>query len=135
MKKSLAMGLAVVFVLVLAGLSLAETVNGKIDLKVGDEVYVCGCGEGCPCMTMSRTVGKCTCGKDLVKAGVTKVSADTATVMVNGKEQAYKTTGKYACGCGAGCNCDTISQSPGKCACGKPLVPVNAAKADAPAKQ
>jgi hypothetical protein len=30
---------------------------------------------------------------------------------------------QYVCGCGSDCpKCETVSDSPGKCACGKPLV-------------
>jgi hypothetical protein len=28
----------------------------------------------------------------------------------------------YACACGAGCDCDTLSRQPGKCSCGSDLV-------------
>jgi hypothetical protein len=42
-------------------------------------------------------------------------------VMVNDKEQAFKTTGKFQCACGPKCDCDTISQKPGKCSCGKAM--------------
>lgn len=127
MKRILAIGLALVFVFVAASLSFAAVVNGKIDVKKGDEVYVCGC-EKCPCMTMSRSAGKCSCGKDLVKGTVAKVEKGKAYVMVDGKEKAFKTTGKYVCPCGAGCPCDTISQKPGKCGCGKDLMPVKSSK-------
>ena len=127
MKRSLAVSFALIFALIAATAAFAET-HGKMNLKVGDEVYVCGCGEGCPCMTMSMKEGKCACGKDLVKGQVTKVSKGKAYVMVNGKEQAFKTTGKYMCACGAGCNCNTISQKPGQCACGKDMKPVKASK-------
>ncbi len=41
--------------------------------------------------------------------------------VVNGKEQAFITKAKYACACGPGCDCGTISQKPGNCACGKPM--------------
>lgn len=93
--------------------------NGKMDLKVGDEVYACNCGEKCPCNTLSRNPGKCTCGKELVKAKVTKVEEGKAYLMAKGweKERVFKTTGKYACNC-PGCKCGTISQNPGKCSCG-----------------
>ena len=105
----------------MAGLTMAAVENGKIALKAGDKINVCGCGAGCPCETMSRKEGKCTCNKDLVQATVTKVEEGKAYVMVNGKEQAFKTTGKFQCACGPKCDCDTISQKPGKCACGKAL--------------
>jgi hypothetical protein len=121
MKKVLAIGTAVLLCLVLSGISFAAVKDGKMMLKVGDEVYVCGCGDSCPCLTMSRNQGKCSCGKDLIKGKVTKVDTDKATVMVNGKEQVFPTQGKYACNCGPNCNCDTISQSPGKCGCGSEM--------------
>ena len=121
MKKALLIGLTVVFALTLIAVVSAEIKGGRIDLKVGDEVYVCGCGEGCPCLTLSRNPGKCTCDKDLVKTKVTKIEGDKAYVEVKGKETAFPMVGKYACPCGPGCKCDTISQSPGKCACGKDL--------------
>ena len=121
MKKRLLVGLTVVLALALVSISFAEIKGGRIDLKVGDEVYVCGCGEGCPCLTLSRNPGKCTCDKDLVKTKVTKIEGDKAYVEVKGKETAFPMVGKYACPCGPGCKCDTISQNPGKCACGKDL--------------
>jgi hypothetical protein len=34
------------------------------------------------------------------------------------KPMAFKTVAKYACACGPKCDCDTISQKPGKCPCG-----------------
>jgi hypothetical protein len=42
-------------------------------LKKGDTVHVCGCGAGCHCGSIQTGPGKCSCGKDLVKATVTKV--------------------------------------------------------------
>lgn len=36
------------------------------------------------------------------------------------KGQAY-----YVCNCGADCKCDTISAEPGKCKCGKDMVPMH----------
>jgi hypothetical protein len=102
----------------MAGLAIAAVEHGKITLKVGDEVNVCGCGEGCPCETISRKEGNCSCGKPLVKGKVTKVEEGTAMIEINGKERLFKTTGKYQCMCGAKCKCDTISQKPGKCGCG-----------------
>jgi len=124
MKKALVISLAIILGLVMTGISFAALKNGQMQLKVGDEVYVCGCGEGCPCLTMSKNPGKCVCDKDLVKSKVTKVEKGKATVMVNGKEQVFPTKGKYACACGPKCNCDTISQSPGKCSCGVDMKPV-----------
>ena len=39
--------------------------NPKVVLKAGDEVYVCGCGPACPCGTMAKKEGKCSCDKPL----------------------------------------------------------------------
>jgi hypothetical protein len=120
MKKWLVALMAVV-VVGMAGLTMAAVENGKIVLKTGDTLYVCGCGPACPCETISRKDGKCTCGKDLVKTTVAKVEEGKVFAMVNGKEQAFKTTGKFQCACGPKCDCDTISQKPGKCTCGKEM--------------
>ena len=97
--------------------------NPRMALKAGDEIYACGCGPSCPCKTLSRQPGKCSCGVPLVKSKVVKVEGDTAVLLVNGKEETFPLVGKYVCGCGKDCPCDTISQTPGKCSCGKDLVP------------
>lgn len=98
--------------------------KAKMDFKVGDEIYACNCGADCPCNTMSRSASaKCTCGKDTVKAKVMKIEGDTAMLKAEiwDKERAFKMTGKYMCDCGPECKCDTISQNPGKCSCGKDM--------------
>jgi hypothetical protein len=97
--------------------------NPKIMLKEGDTVYACGCGKDCPCKALSMQAAKCPCGKDMVKSTVTKVEGDTAVVKVNGEDQTFPTKGKYVCGCGASCPCNFVSQTAGKCACNKDLVP------------
>jgi hypothetical protein len=91
-------------------------------LKVGDTVYVCGCGESCHCTPgISAKPAKCGCGKDMVKAKVTKVGNGQVTVKPGSKpEQTFKTP--YACGCGPSCTCNSASLQPGNCGCGKPLV-------------
>jgi hypothetical protein len=86
--------------------------------KQGETVYVCACGDGCDCKTMSRKEGKCSCGKALGKGVVSKVEGDKAVVTVDGKDLNLITKAKYACACGDGCKCGTISQKPGKCSCG-----------------
>ncbi len=122
MKRCFTITLALVFVFVGATLSQAALKAGTMQLKAGDEVYVCGCGEKCPCLTMSKKPGQCTCAKDLVKGKVSKVAKGKATVMMpDGKEQMFPMKGKYVCACGPKCDCDTVSQAPGKCACGKEL--------------
>jgi len=118
MKKAFLLACLVIFALVFVGTVCGDA---KIPFKKGDEVYVCGCGSGCPCLTMSKKPGKCGCGKDLVKTKIDKVAEGEAYVTVEGKTLVFKTTGKYVCACGAGCDCDTISQQPGQCSCGKPL--------------
>ena len=96
--------------------------KGAFDAKVGDAIYVCGCGDGCDCGSLAKQEGKCGCGQDLVKTTVTKVEKGTLFYKLNGKELPAPTQGKYACGCGKGCGCGSISQKPGKCGCGKDMV-------------
>ncbi|MHC1728194.1 MAG: hypothetical protein AB9866_19680 [Syntrophobacteraceae bacterium] len=119
MKKKLTL-LVAVFSLIIAGIAIADESN-KLDLKVGDQLYVCGCGKGCDCDTMAMKAGKCVCGKPMVKGTVTKVGDGTAVIKIKKKEQTFKTIGVYSCACGKDCNCGTISQKPGKCVCGKPM--------------
>jgi len=121
MKKSWIAVFVTLFAFALAGLAVAAVENGKISLKVGDEVYVCACGETCPCDGISRKAAKCSCKREMVKAKVTKVEGDKAMMMVDGKERPFKIVGKYVCACGPTCDCDTISQKPADCACGKPM--------------
>ncbi|RPI29205.1 MAG: hypothetical protein EHM61_02390 [Acidobacteria bacterium] len=99
----------------------AGPANGKMALKVGDEVNACGCGTACACQTISNQKGKCHCGHDLVKATVAKVGDGTADLKIGNETRTFKTVGKFVCGCGDNC-CQTISQSAGKCGCGKDLV-------------
>jgi len=115
MKKLLV--LTLVFTLALATLALAD--KTKMTAKVGDQLYVCGCGEGCPCDTMSRNPGQCTCGKDLVKTKVTKV--EKGMITVESRKKPFISVAKYVCDCGPECKCDTISQNPGNCTCGKKM--------------
>jgi hypothetical protein len=114
--------LMVVFTLAFVTFAVAD--KTKMKVKVGDELYVCACGEGCPCDTMSRNAGQCTCGKDLAKTKVTKVEKGKITVESRGKP--FISAGKYACDCGPDCKCDTISQNSGNCTCGKKMVEVKA---------
>ena len=111
-----------IIVLFCAAVAFAGS-SGKMELKVGDEIYACNCGADCPCNTMSRMPGKCTCGKDMVKAKV--MSVEEGQVMLKADSwdsgRPFKTTGKYTCACGPDCKCDTISQNPGKCTCGKEM--------------
>lgn len=97
--------------------------NPRIMLKAGEEVYACACGKDCPCQALSKQAAKCPCGKDMVKSMVMKVEGDTAVIKVNGAEQTFPTKGKFVCGCGESCPCNFVSQTAGKCACDKDLVP------------
>ena len=119
--KKVALLVSLSFVVMVAFAFAAE--KAAQDLKVGDERYVCNCGPDCPCNTMSVNQGKCTCGKDMVKAKVTKVENGKANFKAEGwdKERTFKTVGKYVCNCGPDCKCGTISQNPGKCTCGKEM--------------
>ena len=80
MKGLFVLACVVVFAFVFIGTVAADT---KITFKKGDEVYVCGCGAGCPCLTMSKKAGKCGCGKDVVKATIDKVVKGKAYVTVD----------------------------------------------------
>lgn len=120
--KKIALLLTVAVALVVVSLAFARD-KSKLELKVGDEIYACNCGEKCPCNTMSTNAGNCTCGKPMVKAKVTKVEEGKAMLTAAGweKERSFITVGKYMCACGEDCKCDTISQAPGKCTCGKEM--------------
>ncbi len=107
-----------------AAASRAASPEGRIDLRPGDEVYACACGPECDCGTLSRVANRCGCGRDLVKATVLRVEKDRAILRVNGVEREFATTGRYACVCKQECGCDTISQQPGKCSCGRILLPL-----------
>jgi len=89
--------------------------------KKGETVYVCGCGEGCDCKTVSRKEGKCSCGNKLVKTTVSSVEEGKLMAPVKEKDTTFPTKAKYACACGEGCKCGTISQKQGTCGCGKDM--------------
>lgn len=113
-------------VLILAVVAITFAGNPKPVFKVGDEVYACNCGEQCDCYTLSKKPGKCVCGKEMVKGKVTAVEEGTVTIKAEGwqKPRTFLTVAKFACACGPECDCDTISQKPGKCVCGKEMAPV-----------
>jgi len=115
----------VMFVLALA-IAAAAAEPAKSALKVGDEVFVCNCGAGCPCGSIAMKESKCSCGNKMSKGTVTQVAEGTAVVRIGSREQTFKTTGRYACACAKGCDCGSISQSAGNCACGKPMGEVKA---------
>ena len=113
---------AIVFSVAISAVVLAD--KAKMVAKVGDELYVCACGEGCPCDMMSRNPGQCTCGKDMVKTKVTKV--EKGKITVESRKKPFVSVAKYVCDCGPDCKCDAISQNPGNCTCGKKMVEVKA---------
>jgi hypothetical protein len=122
MKKALVVTLTFVFLFVGLGI-LSSTASAQEDFnyKKGDAIYACTCGEKCPCDTLARKAGKCTCGVDLVKANITDVQKGIATVSFeDGHSEAFKLT-KYKCACGKDCGCSTMSQNAGKCVCGKEM--------------
>ncbi len=75
-------------------------------------------------LTHSRKAGECGCGSDLVKGAVSRVEGDKIFVTMDGKERAFSAKAKYSCSCGETCTCGTISQKPGTCGCGAPLMEV-----------
>ena len=127
MKRTVLTGLGILVFLAFAGGAFADEV-GKLNPKVGDQLFVCGCGEGCGCETMAVKEGKCSCGKPLVKGTVTKLEDGKAMIKTEKEERLFKTVGLYACACGEGCECKLISQQDGKCTCGKPLKMVESRK-------
>lgn len=123
MKKVVSVALVLVLALAFA---VVAAEPGKMELKVGDQLYVCNCGETCPCDSMARKAGKCTCGKEMVQGTVTQVGEGTAVIKLAAGERTFKTVGKFACACGPTCDCGSISQNPGNCVCGKPMAEVKA---------
>jgi len=107
--------LTIILLLSLSGLSFAET-KGKIDVKVGDEIYACSMSEECACDTLAMKPGNCKCGKELIKTTV--IGVDDNTIYVASRGKGFKRVGKYTCACGELCHCRTIGQKPGKCVCG-----------------
>lgn len=110
--------ITIVFTIAFAAFALADKTT--MNPKVGDELYVCGCGEGCQCDTMSMNRGQCSCGKELIKSKVTKV--EKGKITMEGRNRPFISVGKYACACGPECKCNTISQNPGNCSCGKAMI-------------
>ena len=118
MKKLLAC-LFVVSLLLITAIAFAD--KSVPIYKKGDTVYVCTCGDSCDCKTMARKEGKCSCGSALGKGTVSSATKEKLTVKVGDKTLNFPVKAKYACGCGDGCNCGTVSQKPGKCGCGNDM--------------
>lgn len=107
---------------------LPSSASAHKSLKVGDEVFVCGCGEKCPCDTLSNKGGRCTCAREIkpmVKAKVQSVEDDSTVLSIDGMDRPVITKPKYVCGCASDCNCETASQTPGNCTCGAELKKVH----------
>jgi hypothetical protein len=113
---------AVVLAVLIVSIAFAET-KGKMELKVGEEIYACNCGPACQCDTLSTAPGKCTCGKEMVKAKVVKVEEGKVVLMSEGwdKERTFKAAGKYVSNCPtpSGCQGTSISQKAGTCVLGR----------------
>jgi hypothetical protein len=118
MQKIFGLGMVLVLMFGLWGTAAAEP--NRLDLKVGETVFACNCGEDCPCQTMAKKTGKCVCGSEMVEAKVIKVEAGKAYLQAKDwpKTRPFLMVGKYYCACGPDCTCNTISQKPGKCVCG-----------------
>jgi hypothetical protein len=114
------LGFIGLLIMTLPGIATAKE-EMKETFKAGDSIYVCKCGKACDCGTMSYKAGKCGCGKELAKTTVTRTENGRVFYNLDGKEYSAPAAGKYVCGCGSGCGCGTVSQRPGKCACGKPM--------------
>ena len=54
--------------------------------------------------------------KELIKTNVIEVEDES--IYVASMKRGFDRVGKYACDCGEGCNCGTISKKLGKCVCG-----------------
>ena len=136
--KKLIIAVVSVFLMIAAAQAFAE--DAKSDAKpVVKSYYVCGCGSGCNCNSISDKAGQCGCKKDMVKMSLLAIDGGKAYLCTCGNDCGCKLSddktmcgckkpvkvvdlkGKYVCGCGPDCKCGTISDSPGKCGCGKEL--------------
>ena len=125
MKKIVVIVMSLLFLFAVASAFAAKGSPGLFKAKTGDTIYVCSCGEGCDCGTLSKKPGKCGCGKPLIKTTVTKVEKGLVFYKLGeGKELSAPAKGKYFCDCGKECKCATVSQKPGKCGCGQEMVKV-----------
>jgi len=86
--RAIAAGFALSIALAAASQAAAETpASAAASFKVGDKVWICGCGKMCDCSTIQKSAGKCHCGKDLIEATVTKVTGGKVTVKSANGEQ------------------------------------------------
>ena len=125
MKKNILLVLSLMFVFAAVSLVFAaKGPDGKFNAKVGDDIYACGCGDGCDCGSLGKKEGTCSCGQKMVKTKVSKTEKGRVYYKIGGKEFSAPIQGKYACGCGDGCDCGSIGQKPGKCGCDKDMVKI-----------
>jgi hypothetical protein len=125
MKKSILLVLSLLFVCAAVTLVFAaKGPSGKFEAKVGDAIYACGCGDGCDCGSLGKKEGTCSCGQKMVKTTVTRIDKGRVFYKIGDKELSAPMQGKYACGCGDGCDCGSIGQKPGKCGCDKDMLKV-----------
>lgn len=124
----------------------AATGSGDAGVGAGKKApdgyrYVCNCGPDCTCGSNATLPGNCTCGKPMVQKKVlaqndayhlmcgcsdaahdTLYPTDNARCAGNKPLKPYPKKGAYSCGC-TGCPCDMQANNPGKCTCGKDMVP------------
>jgi len=86
--RAIVVGLALSFALTTPQLAAEKgPTAAEAKHKVGDKVYICGCGKACDCSTLRTAPGKCHCGMDLIPATVTKVEGNRVTVKSANGEQ------------------------------------------------
>ena len=75
MKVMRALAVGFLFTSTVVGTAHAVDEPKAAAMKAGDTVHACNCGASCPCGSIQAKPGKCSCGKDLAPAKVTKVEA------------------------------------------------------------
>jgi len=90
--RAVLVGVALSLVSAVATSAAEKAAAAATQYKVGDTVYVCGCGESCDCNTIQTSPGKCHCGMALVEGKVTKVAAGKVTVKTAKGERVIKLT-------------------------------------------
>jgi hypothetical protein len=137
-----AAGLVLANVVLSGSVFAAEQHEAVKEAAAGSNVlYVCNCKDNCKCNSVSVKPGKCACGSDLVDTHILKIKGNKATLCTCGKDCTCKLDesnpsncacghpvkeadlkGLYICNCKpGGCGCNTVSDKPGKCKCGKEL--------------
>ncbi|MGE3175776.1 MAG: hypothetical protein AB7O97_24345 [Planctomycetota bacterium] len=118
---------------------------GSAAAKGGAMLYVCTCGDGCTqCDAVSLAPGKCGCGKERAAHHLIELDGSTAKVCSCGGDcscsvsadpamcscgkpiRSVSLAGKgfYTCACDGSCGCSEVVAGPGKCGCGKDLIPI-----------